>query len=618
MSLTSPLKDATAEIKLFARRSIMAMVGASLLVLVLIARLVYLQIVGHEHYASLAKNNRIRIAALPPTRGLIYDRHNKILAENVPIYTLEIVPEDVKDVTDTVARLQQLLAIPDETVALYHRQRQRERSFTSTPLLTKMTPEQVARFSVQRPYFPGVDIKARLARHYPYKELTSHVVGYVGRINEKELKSLPVSEYRGTQYVGKVGVELAYEASLHGKAGYAEIETNAQGRSISVVYTNEPEAGADIHLTLDIDLQKTAYDALDIYNGAVVALEIKTGGVLVLVSRPGFDPNPFVHGIPYSTYQELQNAASQPLFNRALKGQYPPGSTVKPFMGLAALEYQMINFQQKKYCPGFYQLPNVKHKYRDWKRGGHGAVDMGKAIVESCDVYFYDLALGLGIDRIHQFLGRLGFGQLSGIDLLGERDGLLPSKDWKRVQRNQAWYPGETLIAGIGQGYMQATPLQLARATATLANRGQVVSPHLLAFKQNKTERIPVSLPEAENLQLDANNVSNILTSMVKVVHSPRGTAKRIASGIPYQIGGKTGTAQVFSVKQEERYDESQIAFKLRDHALFIAFAPADDPEIAVAVIAENGSHGGSVAAPIAAKVIRQYLHEAHDDSRIP
>ncbi len=390
----------------------------------------------------------------------------------------------------------------------------------------------------------------------------------------------------------------------HGRAGYAEIETNAQGRSISMVRTFEPEAGVDIHLTLDVDLQKTAYDALDIYNGAVVALDIKTGGVLVLVSRPGFDPNPFVHGIPFSTYHELQNADSQPLFNRALKGQYPPGSTIKPFMGLAGLEYQAINFHQHKYCPGFYQLPNIKHKYRDWKRGGHGSVDMNKAIIESCDVYFYDLALGLGIDRIHQFLSRFGFGEPTKIDLLGERAGLLPSKEWKRIARNRAWYPGETLITGIGQGYMQVTPLQLARAMATLANQGRVVYPHLLA--QGDVSGQPASEPV--DLGLNDKNVDNVLTSMVRVVHSSRGTARRIGLGLDYQIGGKTGTAQVFTVKQEERYDESQIAFKLRDHALFIAFAPADDPKIAVAVIAENGSHGGSVAAPIAGKVIEQYL----------
>ena len=439
-------------------------------------------------------------------------------------------------------------------------------------------------------------------------------MGYVGRINESELKTLPAAEYRGTHHVGKVGIELSYEPELHGKSGYAEIETNAQSRAISTVKTVNPIPGSNLYLTLDIDLQKTAYDALDIYNGAVVAIEIKTGGVLALTSRPGFDPNPFVYGIDSKTYHELQTSDDQPMFNRALRGQYPPGSTLKPFMALAGLEYQVINFTNRKYCPGFFQLPNVKHKYRDWKRGGHGMVDMNTAIIQSCDVYFYDLALSLGIDNIYEFLTQFGFGEKSGIDLVGEKAGLLPSKEWKRNVRNQAWYPGETLITGIGQGFTQVTPLQLARATATLANKGIVVNPHLVDHFTD-ADRNSIRLPDKPQqiIPLKPGNVGNVITAMINVVHSARGTAKVISKGIDYQIAGKTGTAQVFTVKQEERYNENQIAFKLRDHALFVAFAPADAPEIAVAVIAENGGHGGSVAAPIAGKIIRQYLEENSD-----
>ncbi|MGR9054051.1 MAG: penicillin-binding protein 2, partial [Gammaproteobacteria bacterium] len=362
---------------------------------------------------------------------------------------------------------------------------------------------------------------------------------------------------------------------------------------------------------------KTAYDALDIYNGAVVAIEIKTGGVLVFTSRPGFDPNPFVYGIDSKSYHDLQTSEDQPMFNRALRGLYPPGSTLKPFMALAGLEYQVISYTQRKYCPGFYQLPNVKHKYRDWKRGGHGMMDMNNAITQSCDVYFYDLALSLGIDNIHTFLTRFGFGVKSDIDLVGEKAGLLPSKEWKRNIRNQSWYPGETLITGIGQGFTQVTPLQLAKATATLANNGTVVDPHLLdRFTDSDGVDKAYSLPGQKVIPLKPTNTAHVIASMINVVHSARGTARSISKGIDYRIAGKTGTAQVFTVKQEERYNEKDIDFKLRDHALFIAFAPADAPEIAVAVVAENGGHGGSVAAPIAGNIIRQYLEERRIDQR--
>ncbi len=474
------IKDALLENRIFLGRIVFIFVFMLLLTGTLVARLIYLQIVGHEHYSTLAKDNRIRISPLPPTRGIIYDRHGKILAENLPSYSLELTPEQIPDMQDTLDRLQKLLDIPEEKIEQFHSQRKRHKHFTSTPLLLRLSDQEVARFAVVRPYFPGVDIHARLVRHYPYEELTSHVVGYVGRINEKELKSLPIAEYRGTHHIGKTGIEKTYESDLHGRAGYAEIETNAQARPIKTLTEVPPVPGANIYLTLDIDLQRTAYHALDIYNGAVVAIQVKTGEVLVLVSRPGFDPNPFVYGISRKVYRELQESDNLPLFNRALRGQYPPGSTLKPFIALAGLEYKVTDFHHKLYCPGFYQLPNVSHKYRDWKKWGHGTVAMNDAIVQSCDVYFYDLALTLGIDRMHAFLSEFGFGEKTGIDVTGEKAGLLPSREWKQRRRKQPWYPGETLITGIGQGFTQVTPLQLARATATLANRGEVVSPFLV------------------------------------------------------------------------------------------------------------------------------------------
>jgi penicillin-binding protein 2 len=614
MSHIYTIKDNLVENRLFLNRIAAAFITVLLLTSGLVIRLVYLQIVGHEHYATLAKENSIKIEPLVPTRGIIYDRQGKILAENMPSYSLELIPEQIKNMDDTLLRLQKLLDIPNEKIEQYHKQRIRQKRFTSTPLLISMSDEEVAKFAVVRPYFPGVDIHARLVRHYPYKDLAAHVVGYVGRINESELKTLPIAEYRGSNHVGKIGIEGFYETELHGKAGYAEIETNVQARAINILKEVDPDPGANLYLTLDIDLQKTAYDALDTFNGAVVAIEIKTGGVLVFVSRPGFDPNPFVVGISNNAYQALQSSENQPLYNRALRGLYPPGSTIKPFIGLAGLEYSAISFQQRLFCPGYYQLPNVSHRYRDWKKGGHGTVSLNEAITQSCDVYFYTLASMLGIDRMHSFLQQFGFGEKSGIDLVGEKSGLLPSREWKRDKRNQSWYPGETVITGIGQGFLQVSPLQLARATATLANKGNVVTPFLVDKIVSMDSTIPGPETHDKTIPLKPSNVNNIIQGMVNVIHSARGTAKSIGKDIPYQIAGKTGTAQVFNIKQDAKYNENEIEFKLRDHALFISFAPADDPKIAVAVIVENGGHGGSVAAPIAGKVIKQFLGEKNEN----
>ncbi len=602
------VKDPLQENRIFLNRVVIIFSFIILLTIGLIVRLVYLQVVGHEHYATLAKDNRIKVVSLPPTRGIIYDRKGRVLAENIPSYSLELIPEQVKNLDETLLRLTRLLNISKEKIERFHKLRKRSKSFSSVPLLLRMSDDEVARFATVRPFFPGVDIHARLVRHYPYSELTAHVVGYVGRINERELKRLPVAEYRGTHHIGKTGIEKAYEAQLHGNAGYAEIETNAQGREVKTVAAVDPLPSANIFLTLDIDLQKIAYDAFNDHNGAAVAIDIPTGEVLVLASRPGFDPNPFVYGISSKAYNALQKSPDQPLFDRVLRGQYPPGSTIKPFIGLAGLEYKVTDFKHKLFCPGFYKLPNVNHRYRDWNAWGHGWVDMDIAITQSCDVYFYDLALALGIDRIHEFLSQFGFGQKTGIDLVGERSGLLPSREWKRRRRRQPWYPGETLIVGIGQGFMQVTPLQLARAIATLANRGKVVTPFLAKKIQTGNDVIEGGEKDGEQIPLNPVNLDNIISAMTHVIHGPRGTARRLAKGIDYHIAGKTGTAQVFTVKQEEKYNEKDVAKKLRDHALFIAFAPVEAPKIAVAVIVENGGHGGSVAAPIAGNIIRQYL----------
>lgn len=606
------LKDLSVENRLFQNRILAAFVFAILLTAGLVVRLVYLQVVGHSHYTTLAKENSVKIVPLVPTRGMIYDRHGKVLAENTPSYSLELVAEQIKDMDDTLARLQKLLSIPADKIEQYQKLRKRQKRFVSVPLLLSMNDEELAKFAVARPYFPGVDIHTQLVRHYPYSDLAAHVIGYVGRINEAELKVLPIAEYRGSTHIGKLGIESSYENELHGKTGYAEIETNVQARLLNTLNEVNPDPGANLYLSLDIDLQKTAYDALGNYNGAVVAIDVQTGGVLVFASRPGFDPNPFVVGIPNEAYQALQASENQPLYNRALRGLYPPGSTIKPFIALAGLEYNTINPQQRLGCPGFYQLPGVNHRYRDWKKTGHGSVNLNQAITESCDVYFYRLASMLGIDHIHTFLQKFGFGEKSGIDLIGEKSGLLPSREWKQAKKNQAWYPGETLITGIGQGYHQVTPLQLARATAILANQGKVITPFLVDKIANARETHSGPKSVKDTLTLKAQNVATVIDGMVNVVHSARGTAKGINPHINYQIAGKTGTAQVMGIKQNARYNENSIDFKFRDHALFISFAPANDPKIAVAVVVENGGHGGSVAAPIAGAVIKQFLEETY------
>jgi penicillin-binding protein 2 len=603
-------KDNPEESRLFLNRIIAAFVFILVLTASLIIRLAYLQIVGHELYSTKAKENSIKFEPTVPSRGIIYDRRGNILAENTQTYSLEIIPEQAENLEETLEKLKKILNISDEKIELFQKLRKRQKKFIGIPLLPNMTGEELAKFAVVRPFFRGVDVHVRQLRYYPYADLASHVVGYVGRINEAEMKELPIAEYRGSTFIGKLGIESSYESVLHGTTGYAEIETNVQGRPLKTIKEVTPISGANLYLTLDMELQKTAYDALEQYNGAVVAIEIETGNVLVFASRPGFDPNPFVIGISTPAYQALQSSPDQPLYNRALRGLYPPGSTIKPFMGLAGLEYNAVNARQPLFCPGSYQLPNSPHRYRDWKKSGHGTVTLPEAITQSCDVYFYRLAGLLGIDHIHAFLQQFGFGEKTGIDLIGEKTGLLPSREWKMSKKNQQWFPGETVITGIGQGYYQVTPLQLAKATATLANSGKVVTPHLVNKISNETTAKPKENYQEITLPLKPENIKTVINAMVNVVHSNRGTARSISGGINYQIAGKTGTAQVINIKQNASYNENQIDFKQRDHALFISFAPADNPKIAVVVIAENGGHGGSVAAPIAAKVIKQYLSD--------
>ncbi|MEE9345038.1 MAG: penicillin-binding protein 2 [Methylococcales bacterium] len=597
------IRNTPQEKRLFFSRVIVAFVLVTLLMLGLVARLIYLQVDGHQHYATLSKQNRIKITPLPPTRGLIYDRKGRILAENLPTYSLEIIPEQVQDMEQTLAQLKTLLNLSNQEIERFQKLRKRQKPFASIPLKLALSEQEFARFAVNRTFFQGVDIQARLKRSYPYQQLTAHVVGYMAQINGTELKNLDINRYGGTHYIGKSGIEKSYESLLHGYAGYEEIEVNAERRSIRTAGSVAAVPGKDIKLSLDIDLQKIAYDALGEHSGAVVAIQPDTGEVLALISKPGFDPNKFVSGLTTAEYQTLQTSKTRPLFNRTIHGVYPPGSTIKPFLGLAALHYKTTTPQKTTYCPGYYQLPKLKHKYRCWKSQGHGTTNLLKAITQSCDVYFYSLAQNLGIDRIHAFLSDFGFGKQSGLDIPGEKAGLLPSRKWKRAARRQPWYPGETLITGIGQGFLQITPLQLARATAILANGGKVIKPTLVNHQVTQADTNTL-----DTLHFGKADYQRIVDTMVNVVHGTRGTARKIGNSISYRMAGKTGTAQVFTIKQEEKYDEKILAKELLDHALFIAFAPADAPRIAVAVVVENGGHGGSAAAPIAQQVIDHFL----------
>ncbi|SMF94057.1 penicillin-binding protein 2 [Methylomagnum ishizawai] len=606
-------KDNFRENRMFLNRIVASVIGMLALTLALVARLIYLQVVGHELYTNLSHDNQVKIAPLAPSRGLIFDRNGEVLADNIATYSLEIVPEQVPDLKATLAELKALINIGDEEIARFQTQRGQRKSFESVPLRLELSEEDIARFAVKMPYFPGVEIRTRLLRAYPYADLTAHAVGYVGRINEAELQVLDPAQYRGTYHIGKTGVEKSYEAILHGKTGYEEYETNVQGRAIQVLGTTDPLTGADLYLSLDIRLQKTALDALGEYSGAVVAIEPATGKVLAMASKPSFDPNPFIHGIGKELYDSLQNDKERPLYDRVLRGVYPPGSTVKPFVALAGMEYLDLNPGKKSYCPGYYKLPNSDHKYRDWRKGGHGPVDLRLALVQSCDVYFYELANHIGIDHLQEYMSRFGFGRHTGIDLEGEKSGLFPSREWKKKKRKtQQWFPGETLIAGIGQGYVQVTPLQLARAVAMLANQGHSVEPRLVdSIKAGYAVDNPYPRNHEETVgQIDHKRWQAIADAMIDVVHSQRGTAKGIAPGLRYHMAGKTGTAQVFTVGQGQDYKKMNITKEMRDHAWFVAFAPAENPRIAVAVIAEHGGHGGSVAAPIARAVMDQYLNE--------
>jgi penicillin-binding protein 2 len=574
-----------------------------LLSAILIVRLAYLQISQFKRYETLSLKNQMSIIPIAPPRGIILDKYGVVLAENIPVYVLEIIPERVNNLAKTLARLQVLIpSISAEDLVNFERTRKQNRAFMPLPLKLKLTQEEVAVFASNQYRFPGVSIKARLMRHYPLGEIMAHLLGYVGRINVQELQQVDPGNYRATNFIGKSGIEKYYENSLHGEVGYQQVETDVSGRTLRVLSKQNPISGEKLFLTIDSRLQKIAYEAMKGRRGAVVAMSTHGGDILAMVSAPGYDPNAFVNGISAVDYAKLATARDRPLYNRAVRGLYPPASTIKPFIGLAGLEKGAVDTNFSIYDPGWFRLPNVSHPYRDWKKTGHGMINLKRAITVSCDTYFYNLGHKLGIAAIEDLLVQFGFGQLTHVDLNEEAQGLVPSKRWKLATKGLSWYPGDTVITSIGQGFMLASPLQLANATASLSQKGKRFRPHLLhkSIQSDKEETHPYKPLEEYPIRLKDNNYWTIIAdAMRSVIVSNEGTGYRFGRDAPYTVAIKTGTAQVFGGKQYEKarkisYEE--IPEYLRDHSLIIAFAPVENPEIAVAVMVENDFAASSVA----------------------
>ncbi len=624
-SFTEPLldgrlvrnKDNTAESELFFRRTLVAVLIVFLALLAVAGQLAYLQVIRHERFNTLSDKNRIRLQPLPPTRGFIFDRNGVLLADNLASYHLELIREQVKDLDKTLAGLGQRIELDEVDIVRFRKLFRRSPPYVGVPLRFRLTDEEMARLAVDLYRFPGVKIKADLTRRYPMGANGGHIVGYVGRINENEMRRIDRGQYRGSTHIGKTGVERYYEEILRGYSGHRQVETNAQGYPLRVLKRTSPTPGQHLHLSVDMRLQIKAEKILKAkrHNGAIVAIDPRNGEVLALASWPTYDPNPFVNGIDYASYRKLNTSKDRPLFNRALRGVYPPGSTIKPMMTLAGLHYGVVNRGSGVYCRGFYRLPGSKHKFRCWRRSGHGRVSMRRALSQSCDVYFYKLAHDLGINRIHEFLGGFRFGQLTGIDVYGEKRGLLPSRSWKRRIRKKDWFSGDTLSVGIGQGFFLATPLQLAHATAVVAQHGAGFKPRVVLATEHpgtrtKTLVEPQALPPIK--VKNSRYWNAIIAGMIAVVEG--GTAKKIRRGARYRMAGKTGTAQVFTLGQNQRYNARRLARHLLDHALFISFAPLKEPRIAVAVIVENGGGGSKTAAPMARELMDAYLLDQYDD----
>ncbi len=584
----------------------------SILILGLTAVLLYryysLQVINHEDYATQSDNNRILVQTISPQRGLIFDADGKLLADNRPSYILSLVPENIRNIDKTIELLRTLVTVNDSHVDDFYKSlKANRRPYQAIPLRFRLTEEEIAKIAVNEYRLDGVEVQAKLVRHYPAGALFAHSIGYVGKINDREWNNFDeeqIKRYQGVHTIGKIGLEKSYEDILFGEVGYRNVEVNARIRVLRTLEQQNPIQGKDLQLHIDSYLQQVAVDALGDRRGAVVAIDVETGGVLSIVSSPSYDPNLFVTGISHKNYNALRNSLDIPLFDRALQGRYPPASTVKPMMGLAGLSEKVISRSYKIFDPGYYQLENDNRLYRDWKRTGHGIVNVHKAIVQSSDTFFYDLAFRMGVDRIHNFGSQFGLGEKTGIDLPSERRGLWPSREWKKQTQRLPWFPGDTINLGIGQGYALATPLQLATMVTTIANRGKHLQPQVV--KSVDGELLPPKI--INQIETDDRYWDHIFKAMKDVMHASNGTARRAGSKSSYLMAGKTGTAQVVGIKQNEKYDSEALKERHRDHALFVGFAPLDNPKIAVSVIVENGESGSGTAAPIARKMFDAHL----------
>lgn len=614
------IRNSRLEIHHFRARLAIALGFVLFMFFLLFVRFFYLQVIRHEHYNTLAEANRISIVPIVPNRGIIVDRNGVLLAHNYSAYTLEIAPGKVDDIDALIDELATVIEIAPRDRRRFKKLTEESKSFESLPIRTRLSDEEIARFAANRYRFLGVEINARLFRQYPQAEMFSHVVGHIGRINQREVEQLEANgldaNYRGTNYIGKVGLEQSYETQLHGTTGVEEVEVDSGGRAVRTLSRSAPVSGNNLVLNLDAKLQEVIYRAFGDKRGALVAIDPASGGVLAFVSKPGFDPNLFVDGIDPLNWKELNESIDRPMVNRALAGTYPPGSTFKPYMALAALTYGKRRPEQVISDPGGFNFGG--HFFRDDKVGGHGLVDMYKSIVVSCDTYYYMLANDLGIDNISNFMRRFGFGSRTGIDITGESAGILPSQEWKMRRFRQKWYAGETISVGIGQGYNSYTPLQLAQAIATIANDGVMFRPHIVNYVEDIVTRIRtvVEPQPLHTLDLKPEHLKVVKDALIGV--NKAGTGARAFAGAPYVSAGKTGTAQVIALKQGEKYLESRVAERHRDHALFIAYAPADDPKIALAVIVENAGFGARAAAPIARQVLDYYLLGKQPAARKP
>jgi len=602
------LKDPREEQELFDSRAWAGLLIISFLMLALLSRYLWLQVYSFESFSTRSESNRVSVRPVVPNRGLIYDRRGRVIADNMPAYRLEITPEKVAGkgpgLEELLDELSTLIELSDDNRNSFHKSRRNYRVFDSIPVKLNLSEREVARFAVNRHRFHGADVVPYLSRNYPYGELLTHVLGYTGRLDANDVAGVDSGNYRGTRSIGKIGVEQYWETELHGTSGFERVETNARGRVLKVLERQDAIDGTDLVLSIDVAVQKAAWDALGEQPGAVVAIDPKDGSVIALVSKPAYDPNAFVNGIGQQAYQDILNASGRPLFNRALNGGYEPGSTLKPFVALAGLELDLITPEQRVFSNGKFYIDGYSRPYRDWKDTGHGWVTLASALEQSVNTYFYQLAMNMGIDRMHEYLTQFGFGMATGIDVPGEGKGILPSREWKRAVHDEPWYPGETVIAGIGQGFNVMTPLQLANAVATLVNGGTRFTPRLLyATKSPGVERAKrVHAPVALQVPVqDPQDWQAVLDGMDKVVNGSRGTARKIAVDSRYRIGGKTGTAQVYKLGKDKSYKEEDLPIHLRDHALFIAFAPVDNPRIAIAVVAEHGGAGSIVFAPVRA-----------------